>query len=349
MSFFKKFAHSIGSVAKVAVAPIKITTSAVGSVASHIPVVGKPLGAAVNIANGPLNVATSIASGARVDHAIVNNVKDQVKSAKTLAPYATMVLHQIPLVGHGADAAIAAGTALVNGKRIDKVLVEGVKGALPAEMHSTFDQAFNMARTAVSDNRQALDTVLKNLPADKQKVFQAAQSLGHAARLQTAVAKSVASPGTTLQIKALAAPKIKADPVLSAGKLVLAWDKEAEHGYEVAIGTFSHDTSPTAVDALRKAQTPKALLGFNIGMAVHVGQSLHPAPAKMAPREKFGYYAVYGMQTATNAQKQAMLALVAHDNSARVGVNAAVKEIKTGWWPKVVNFVHTHLGHKKAS
>lgn len=349
MSWFKKFTHSIGSVAKIAVAPIKITTSAVGSVASHIPVVGKPLNASLNIATGPLNMATAIASGARVDHAIVNGVKEQVKSAQTLAPYAQMVLHQIPLVGHGADAAIAGATALVNGKRIDKALVEGVKAAVPAELRGTFDQAYGMASTAVSDNRAALNEVMKKLSPAQQKVFQAAQTLGHAARLQGAVAKSVTSPGTILKIKTLAAPKIAADPVLSAGKLVLAWDKEAEHGYEVAIGTFSHDTTTTAVDALRKAQTAKGLLGFNIGMAVHVGQALHPAPSKMAPREKFGYYAAYGMQTATAAQKTAMLALVAHDNSARVGVNAAVKEIKTGWWPKVVSFVHTHLGHKKAS
>jgi hypothetical protein len=349
MSFFKKLGHALGSVTKVALAPIKITTSGLGSVVGHIPVVGKPFKAALDVAvTGPLNTANAIASGARVDHAVMTGVKTQIAGAQTLAPYAKLILHQIPLVGTGADAAIAAGTALVNGKRIDKALVEGVKGAIPSDLRGTFDDAFQLAANATHDNRAQLNAVQQKLAPAAQKVFQAASSLGQAARLQTVVAKAATSPGTTLALKAAAAAKVKSNPVLESGKQILAYDKEIEHGYEMAVGTFDHDTPPVAIDAIRKQQTAKGLQGFNIGMAVHVGMALHPAPSKMPAREQFGYFAVYGMQTATNAQKTTMLSAVSHDNSARVGANVAIGEIKTGWWPRFVRFVASHV-HRKAS
>lgn len=347
MKFFKALGKGLGKITKVALAPIKLTTSALGSVVGHIPLIGKPFKAALDIAvTGPLKTADAIASGARVDRALMSGVKTQLAGAKSLAPYAKAFLHYIPLIGTGADAAIAMGSALVSGKRIDKALMEGVKGALPPSMQGTFDTAFKLAATAKADNRVQLNAIQKKLPPAQQKVFQAATSMGQAARLQAVVAKAATSPKTIVAIKAAAIAKIKTIPYLESGKQILAYDKDIEGGYEMAIGTFDHDTPPVAIDAIRKKLNPPGLLGFNIGMAVHLGQSLHPAPAKMAPREQFGYYAVYGMQTAMNTQKTAMLTAVGHDNSARVGANKAIGEIKTGWWPRFVRFISAHVHHK---
>lgn len=338
----------MGKVGHIALAPIKLTTKVSGSVLGAIPVVGKPLHAALDVTvTGPLVTADAISKGARVDHAVLNGVKVQAKGIKTVAPYAALVLKQVPGAGLGVDAAIAAGSALAQGKRIDKALVDGVKGVVPANLQSTFEQGFQMASTAATDNRAQMDAKLKSLPAEAQKVFHSAMSLGHGKRLQDVLNKAASSPGTILSLKTAAAAQVTQDPVLSAGNLVLS-DPDVNHGYQLAIGTFAHDTQPTALDAIRATLNAAGLQGFNIGMAVHVGMSLHQAPIGMAPREQFGYFAVYGMQTATNQQKTDMLNTVSHDNSARVGVNAAITELgATGWWPKIKAYVSKHIHLKK--
>lgn len=351
MSFFKSIGHALGKVGHVALAPVKFTTKVSGNVLGAIPVVGKPLHGALDVAlTGPLVTADAISKGARVDHAVLSGVKVQAKGVTTVAPYAKLVLTAVPVAGLGVDAAIAAGSALAQGKRIDKALVDGVKGMVPANAKAVFDQGFQMASTAANDNRAAMDAKLKSLAPAAQKVFHSAMALGHGKRLQDALNKAAASPGTILSLKSAATAKVTQDPILSAGNLVIT-DPEMNHGYQLAIGTFDHDTQPTALDAIRGTLSAKGLQGFNIGMAVHVGMALHKAPLGMAPREQFGYFAVYGMQTATNQQKTDMLVTVAHDNSARVGVNAAIAELKsTGWWPKVKAYVskHIHLKPKAA-
>ncbi len=350
MSFFKSIGHALGKVGHVALAPVKFTTKISGNVLGAIPVVGKPLHGALDVTlTGPLVTADAITKGARVDHAALSGIKVQAAGVKTVAPYAKMITDQIPGIGQGVNAAVAAGTALAQGRRIDKALVSGIMGAIPANLKATFNQGYQMASTAVSDNRAAMDAELKKLPPAAQKTFQSAMALGHGKRLQDVLNKAASSAGTILSLKAAAVTKMVADPVLSAGNLVIT-DPDMNHGYQLAIGTFAHDTQPTALDAIRKTLSPKGVQGFNIGMAVHVGMALHKAPLGMAPREQFGYFAVYGMQTATNQQKTDMLATVSHDNSARTGVNAAISELKsTGWWPKVKAYVskHIHL-HKKA-
>lgn len=348
MSFFKSIGHALGKVGHVALAPVKFTAKVSGNVLGAIPVVGKPLHAALDVTlTGPLVTADAITKGARVDHAVLSGVKIQAKGISTVAPYAQLVLKQVPIAGLGVDAAIAAGAALAQGKRIDKVIVDGVKGAVPANLQSVFDNGFKMASTAVNDNRAQMNAEMKKLPAQAQKVYHSAMALGHGKRLQDVLNKAASSAGTILSLKTAGAAKVTLDPVLSAGNLVLA-DPDTNHGYQLAIGTFDHNTQPTALDAIRATLTGNGLLGFNIGMAVHVGMALHTAPIGMAPREQFGYFAVYGMQTATNQQKTDMLGIVSHDNSARVGVNAAIAELgATGWWPKIKAYVSKHIHLKK--
>lgn len=349
--FFKKIGHGIGQVAHVALAPVKFGVNATGSIASHIPVVGKPFHSALDATiTGPLQTADAISKGARVDHAVISGIKIQAKGVKDIAPYAQMVLHQVPGVGLGVDTAIAAGSALAQGKRIDNALVEGVLSNVPANMKDVVKQGYTMASTALSDNRAAMNDVLNKLAPDAKKVFQSGMALGHGKRLQDVLVKAATSPATILNLKSAATAKISQDPVLSAGNLVLT-DNDINHGYQVAIGTFAHDTQSAAIDAIRKTLSGNALQGFNIGMAVHVGMALHKAPIGMAPREQFGYFAVYGMQTATPDQKTLMLNTVSHDNSARTGVTCAIGELKaTGWWPRIKTFVskHVHLKHKAA-
>lgn len=348
MSFFKSIGHALGKVGHVALAPVKFTTKVSGSVLGAIPVIGKPLHGALDVAlTGPLVTADAIAKGARVDHAILSGVKVQAAGVSTVAPYAKLVLDQVPGAGLGVDAAIAAGTALAQGKRIDKALVDGVKGIVPANLKSTFDKGYQMAATAASDNRASMDAEFKKLSPAAQKIFHSAMSLGHGKRLQDVLNKAASSPGTILSLKSAATAKVTLDPVLAAGNDVLS-DTEVNHGYQLAIGTFAHDTQQTALDSIRSTLNAAGLQGFNIGMAVHVGMSLHQAPIGMAPREQFGYFAVYGMQTATNQQKTDMLNVVSHDNSARLGVNTAIAELgATGWWPKVKAYVSKHIHLKK--
>ncbi len=358
MGFFSSIGHAfssaVSSVAKVAIAPAVFVTKQTGNVLGHIPVIGTPLHAALNIASAPVTMTNAITSGARIDHAVMDGLKQQVQGVKDIAPYAKMVISVVPGVGQVASAAIAAGTALANGKRIDDALVEGVKGAIPLVAGATdlFNKGYEMAKLAPGDSVPSLpkmDAILAKLTPEKRKIFHSAIALGHAHKLQNNVAKAIKKPSVTLKLKAVAAKKIEQNPILSAGLLVLS-DPAVKHGFEIGIGTFLHDVSPTELAAIKSGlHGPAELQGFNIAMAVRLGMALKVADGKMPPREKFGYYAVYGMQSATNAEKTLMLGTISHDNSARVGVTKAISEIKTGWWPKIVNFFHSHFHHTKTA
>jgi hypothetical protein len=105
--------------------------NASGQVYADIPVVGDLAKVALSAATGPLMLASDIASGARLDRALMAQFERDIKNIKTVAPYAQAVISFVPGIGPIASAAIGTGLALASGRPIDEALLEGVKGALP--------------------------------------------------------------------------------------------------------------------------------------------------------------------------------------------------------------------------
>jgi hypothetical protein len=163
MSFLKSIVNTAGKVSHagltVALAPGQVA----GKVVGKIPVLGAPLSAIVRLAQSPLKLADSIAQGNRLDHAVINNIKQQVKDVKTVGPYAQMVISVVPGVGTVAAGAIGAGIALASGQPIDKVIVAGVRGALPGGAIAT--TIFDASQAALSGKPLA-EVGIAALPID---------------------------------------------------------------------------------------------------------------------------------------------------------------------------------------
>jgi hypothetical protein len=100
-----------------------------------IPIVGPGLSAAYGLSIGnSLKLADSIASGNRIDKAIFNNLKENISSAKTVAPYVQSVISFVPGVGQAGalvSGVIGASIALANGRNISDEIAKAVKSAIP--------------------------------------------------------------------------------------------------------------------------------------------------------------------------------------------------------------------------
>lgn len=145
--FGSHIAHSIGHFASNAVKSagreighvshgIQSVTGAITKEVGKIPIVGGPLhtifDVSFHIALGPTNMMIAVAiEGKRIDHVVLDNLKQQLHDFKQVAPYAQMVISVVPGVGQGVSAALSAGLALAEGQPIDEVLKAGLVGALP--------------------------------------------------------------------------------------------------------------------------------------------------------------------------------------------------------------------------
>jgi len=161
MSFWKSLAKVAGT---IVLAPITVTNTVakgVGSVVKEIPVIGSPLASVINLGNAPIDLIEHIAEGDRIDQAVLNNIKSQVKDVKEIAPYAKMVVSLVPGVGTAVSAALAAGSALCTGQSITSALVEGIKGAIPGG--ALAQTAFNISNDVIS-GKSLDDTVVNALP-----------------------------------------------------------------------------------------------------------------------------------------------------------------------------------------
>lgn len=127
----KTAGKAIGTVTK----PIQGITGAITKEIGKIPIVGGPLHTVLDvgfhIAMGPTNLVVAISSGQRIDHAVLNNLKQQLHDFKQVAPYAQMVISIVPGVGTGVSAMLSAGLALSEGQSITDALKAGMIGALP--------------------------------------------------------------------------------------------------------------------------------------------------------------------------------------------------------------------------
>lgn len=187
--FFKALGGALETVGKGAISGVSAVGQGAFSVAKGaVNTVGGAVKVVGNLALSPVHLATAIASGQNVFHALGDTVKRDLQSAKDLAPYAQAVLSVVPGVGQGVNAAIAAGAAIAQGQRITDALVAGVKGMVPGGplAQKALDTAYNLAKgqnvadAALSAARSALP------PGPAQMAFDTGLALAHGKSIQEA-------------------------------------------------------------------------------------------------------------------------------------------------------------------
>lgn len=372
--FLKKALKSAG---KVVGAPVKLAakgTGALGNLAGKIPVVGKGVkGVFTLTVSGPFKLAGNIASGARIDKAVMSHLKEKVSAVKDVAPYAQMVLTMVPGVGQGIGGAISAGLALAQGQPITQALVAGIKGALPGG--PVAQAAFNLSVSAVQGkplDKIALDALpidpqqkavlvqglaaakdvaagkrvdaaifnnaQKLLPPEAQKALQIGVAVAEGQRLQS-IAKKHVNEGAVATLGKLGANIANSNPVLRAGAKVLT-NPSQKSGFSIAMGVMGKKgLKPIELNSVRAKLSGQQRLGFDMGISAHVAVADKKVPAKGTPVQKFAFAVTQGMTGAPPANKVGMMKTLAANPEARSGATAAVKQISAGrliWWRRLL-------------
>jgi LysM domain len=134
----KGVAKGVSTVAKGGASVVNKGAKTVGSavktgqgILGKVPVVGKGLVAASTLALSPYEITLNVLQGQRIDNAVVGHFKSQLGAIRDIAPYAQTVVSFVPGIGTGISGAIAAASALSEGKPITEALIAATKGALP--------------------------------------------------------------------------------------------------------------------------------------------------------------------------------------------------------------------------
>jgi hypothetical protein len=186
--------------------------------------VGGALAPVAHLVTAPLVAAQHIARGDNVLSTLGNHFKDQVRNIKDVAPLAQTIVSFVPGVGTGVNAAIAAGSAIAQGRPITDAVVAAAKNALPGgpAAASAFDTAYRLGKAAATGGnvgQAALEAARAQLPggAAAQQAFDTALALAHGQSVQQAITGSAVKAASALipSIPGLPLPALPA-PVAAA-------------------------------------------------------------------------------------------------------------------------------------
>lgn len=242
----------------------------IGNAISKIPVVGDIAHIVGEVYSAPFNLAASIVKGERLDHALLDSLKGQIKIVKDVAPYAQTVVSLVPGVGTGVAAAIGAGAALAEGKSLDGIAKAAIKGALPggAVAAAAFDVAMKAA-SGENVGKAALESARNLVPAGPaQKAFDIGVAVATGEKLQNAVVRGLTSlaPAQLQDIAAVGQKAISTTPGLSDALKSVA-PGAATQGFQLAAGLLSHSGMSEKALAAVRAKLPSAVRqGFDAAL-----------------------------------------------------------------------------------
>lgn len=260
----KSAAHAVSSatrdVAHAASSAVKTVTKPL----EKIPIISTALH--VTLAVTPFGLAQQIASGARLDHALLNDFKQKISAATEVAPYASTIVSFVPGIGSGAAAAIAAGAALAEGKSITSAVEAAIKNAIPggALIQAGFDVAIKAAQ-GQNVGEAALNAARAQLPPAAQKAFDIGLAVATAKSLQKALETAVTSllPGQLQTIMQAGEDALKKTPALAAIVSTLK-DTAQQSGVKLAAGLLAHKgMNEGTLAAVRSKLQGPALAGFD--------------------------------------------------------------------------------------
>lgn len=296
--FFSSVANTVTHVGGDIVHTMNNAANLAGKAISGVPLVGKPLKSALSIS--PLvavgGLVSKVAAGERLDRAFLETGKAQIANVRDVAPYVKMVASYVPGVGTGVAAAIAAGTALADGRTVSDAVFDaacaGIPGAIAknvfnavrdiAKGNSITDVAMNAAlanlppavqsgaRIAIAASKGknvregVLQAIRAGVPADARKALDIATALSTARNIQSHVATNVMNPAALSKLAATTrAPKI----------LDVAKPKDAagQKGFSSAIALVQHTgVTPTTLAAARAKMTAQEQKGFDSALKAFV-------------------------------------------------------------------------------
>lgn len=272
-------AKAVGSVAKVASHGVSTVTKPL----ERLPIVGKGIHATLAVT--PIGLAQKIAEGARLDKAVLSDLRDKVQAAKDVAPYVSTVVSVVPGVGTGVAAAIGAGAALAEGRPITEAILAAARAAVPggAAAQMGFDVAQRMAR-GQNVTEAALQAARAQLPPGAQAAFDVSLALVTGEKLQTALLRGVATMGPAELARVTHAGELfaAASPVLRAARGKLP--KVQVPGYDVAMGFLAHSgVSPAALELARQKVPAAARAGFDAAIKLRSSQVKENVLAQARP------------------------------------------------------------------
>lgn len=271
---------------------------------SGIPVVGKVASTVLNVAN-PYKLVTGLADaisrGERIDTAFLNTAKERLHDIKDVAPYVQAAMSFVPGVGTTVAAAMAAGTALAEGRTITDALTQSVVAALPggsvakgafsaAEALASGDKitdaamkvaeqrlspqaftALKVAKSVSGGNRiKALEALSKNLPPAEAKALRLGTAFGVARTIQSkTLAATTKGKGAELLSKAGSTALKTAAPVLRTVHAQLP--SAQKKGAETAAGLLAQKgVNAHQIVALRSVLPTAQKQGFDALMKAAV-------------------------------------------------------------------------------
>jgi hypothetical protein len=237
----------------------------------EIPIVSDVSNIIASAAAQPFKLADAIASGERLDRALIDNFKRDLKIIKDVAPYVQTVVSFVPGIGTGVAAAIAAGTALAEGKSIDEVAKAALRGAVPGGPAGA--AAFDVAMGVVggkSVDKAVIEAARAQLPEGAKQAFDIGVAIATGENLQNSIAQGL-SDLAPAQLKSIidtgAQAVAKIAPLATAIKGIAAG--EPQEGFKLAAGLLSQKgISEKAVSAVRGKLTPAKLSGFDAALKV---------------------------------------------------------------------------------
>lgn len=299
--------------------------SAVGGAIGSLPIIGTLATAVYNFSPFPL--LYSIATGERIDKALIDNFSRQLQSVKEVAPYAQTIISFVPGIGAGVNAAIAAAAALAAGQNISDALIAGIKNALPGGplaqaaldlgqmaikgeniAKATLDAiqaqlpggpasqyVANLARDIAAGKNvtaAALNDIVTSLPAAAQTAITIGMAIGHGQSLQEVIGDAKDIILSAAQVGDLMSAK---DSLLSAASDAIP--DAAKRGYDAALGVYAYgkQLSEAKITAIRQILTPAEQAAFDTATALQIGRYLPgDIPDNLGDAAKVAFYVAKG-------------------------------------------------------
>lgn len=246
---------------------VNLANKAIAAV-EKVPVLGQVLD--VTMAVTPVGMVRNIASGARIDKALVKTLTDRVQAVHEVAPYAAMVASFVPGIGSGVAAALAAADALSQGRSIDDAALAAVRNAIPGGQiaQAAFDMATKVAK-GENVGTAALETARAQLPPGAQQAFDVGVAMIAGKKIQDVLVTAVSSfaPAQLQSIMASGAQALAATKGLGAIASQIATDPLAKNGFQLGAGLLAQKSiNEPAVRAVRSKLTGSALAGFDAAL-----------------------------------------------------------------------------------
>lgn len=191
---------------------------------------GKIKHAASKVAHGVIkhdpfsHLVNAALHGQNIGHAFHDAIRTVGNDLKHAAPYAQMLASVVPGIGPGLSAAISAGSALAQGKKLSDALVGAIRQNLPGGQAamSAFDSAVSLAHGG--NITSALASAARDaLPDDPQarRAFDAGVALAHGQSMQRAAIQAVETqlPGAAA-VRAFRQSLARGVPLQQAAQLV---------------------------------------------------------------------------------------------------------------------------------